>query len=55
MRIFISWSGEASHEVAVGLKHWLPNLFQAIKAEAVFLSSQDIEKGTPWFVQLERS
>ena len=39
----------ASHDVAKALKIWLPNLFQPLATEDVFLSSQDIAKGASWF------
>jgi hypothetical protein len=49
MRVFVSWSGEASHHVAKALKEWLPNVIQAVD---VFLSSEDIAKGSQWFREL---
>jgi hypothetical protein len=49
MKVFVSWSGEASHEVAKALKDWLPNVIQAVD---VFLSSDDIAKGSHWFHEL---
>lgn len=52
MKIFISWSGPASHVAAGALKGWLPNVFQAIEADDVFLSSEDIAKGSVWFTEL---
>lgn len=52
MKIFISWSGDASHAVAKALKDWLPNVFQAIQASDVFLSSEDIPIGSQWFNEL---
>lgn len=59
MKIFISWSGEASHDVAKALKAWLPDVFQALNPDDVFLSSQDVVLGTQWFSEmgkvLERS
>lgn len=52
MKIFISWSGDASEEVAKALKDWLPNVFQAIQPGDVFLSSTDIPVGSQWFLEL---
>ena len=52
MNIFISWSGEASHDVAKALKAWLPDIFQALNADDVFLSSQDVALGTQWFAEM---
>jgi len=49
VRVFVSWSGEASHDVAQALKSWLPVVLQGVD---VFLSSEDIDKGTPWFEAL---
>jgi hypothetical protein len=49
MKVFVSWSGEASHDVARALKDWLPNVIQAVD---VFLSSEDIAKGSQWFREL---
>src|SRR5262245_29453457 len=54
MKIFISWSGDASHLVAKALKEWLPNVFQAVNTEGVFLSSSDVALGTQWFHELAR-
>ncbi|MFI5635113.1 TIR domain-containing protein [Streptomyces sp. NPDC051664] len=42
MRVFISWSGQASRMCAEALRDWLPYMNQAIEP---FVSSQDISKG----------
>ncbi|HTU67765.1 MAG TPA: TIR domain-containing protein [Steroidobacteraceae bacterium] len=49
MKVFVSWSGVASHEVAKAIKDWLPNVIQSVD---VFLSSEDIAKGEQWFTSL---
>ncbi len=49
MKIFVSWSGSASLEVAQAFKEWLPNVIQAISEDQIFLSSEDIDKGARWF------
>lgn len=45
MKIFVSWSGETSHEIARELKEWLPLVHQKLEP---FMSSEDIEKGARW-------
>lgn len=45
MKIFISWSGTTSRQVAEALKEWLP--FVINEAEA-WVSSRDIESGQNW-------
>lgn len=51
MKIFVSWSGTVSHAVAKALKDWLPEVIQAVE---VFLSSEDIAKGSQWFSVLNK-
>lgn len=46
MNIFLSWSGARSHAVAELLKDWLSSVIQASRP---WISSQDIDKGSLWF------
>jgi hypothetical protein len=45
MRVFVSWSGDASRNAAELMKSWLPNVIQQLE---VWVSSQDIGKGEKW-------
>ncbi len=54
MKIFISWSGDPSHELAKALKTWLPRVFQSMDEDDVSLSSSDISLGSVWFPELAR-
>ncbi|NUN61592.1 MAG: TIR domain-containing protein [Burkholderiaceae bacterium] len=49
MKIFLSWSGGLSHEVAKALLTWLPQVINALEP---WLSSQAIEKGARWFEEI---
>lgn len=48
-KVFISWSGKASHAVATTLYNWLPVVLQSVKP---FISSEDLRKGGRWVSQL---
>lgn len=45
MKIFISWSGDVSRNMAGILKKWIPCFFESVE---VFFSPDDIEKGRNW-------
>lgn len=45
MKIFISWSGDLSHNVAMVLREWIPCVLQTVEP---YVSSEDIDKGTRW-------
>ena len=45
MKIFISWSKQKSHEMAIVFRDWLPSVIQSLEP---FVSSEEIDKGTRW-------
>jgi hypothetical protein len=45
MKVFISWSGEQSKQIAEIIRNWLPNVIQAV---VPYFSPDDTAKGTRW-------
>ncbi|MCL2495284.1 MAG: toll/interleukin-1 receptor domain-containing protein [Oscillospiraceae bacterium] len=50
MRVFISWSGERSHQVANALKEFVGDIIQSVTP---FVSDQDITSGERWAERLK--
>ncbi len=51
MKIFISWSGVASQQIAQELREWLPLVFPVLKP---FITTSDIEKGARWASEIAK-
>ena len=51
MKVFLSWSGTTSREVAEALADWLPKVVQGVEP---FVSAKDIDKGANWTAELAR-
>lgn len=49
MKVFISWSGERSRDVANLMHEWISCVLQAVKP---WVSTRDIDRGALWFGQI---
>ena len=51
MKVFLSWSGAMSKDVASVLYTWLPQVIQVIRP---WMSSEDIDRGARWSAEVAR-
>ena len=51
MKVFISWSGSKSQEVAKILKQWIPCVIQSVEP---YFSSADTDKGARWSTDIAK-
>jgi len=48
-KVFISWSGDLSRQLAEAVRNWLPGVLQYVKP---YFTPDDIEKGTKWSTEI---
>ena len=51
MKVFISWSGELSNNLAEEFRTWLPGALQSVKP---YFTPSDIEKGARWNTEISK-
>lgn len=52
MKIFLSWSGQKSQQIANELSKWIPTVLQSTKP---YFSPSDIEKGSKWDSEITKN
>lgn len=48
-KVFISWSGELSKQIAEAIRSWLPSVLQSVKP---YYTPNDINKGSRWNTEI---
>ena len=51
MKLFISWSGAASQQIAEELRKWIPLILPAVRP---FITTTDLDKGAKWLSEISR-
>jgi hypothetical protein len=51
MKVFVSWSGDHSRQLAEAIHEWLPNVMQFTKP---FFTPTDIDKGARWHNEISK-
>jgi hypothetical protein len=51
MKVFISWSGDLSKNIAEIFRQWIPSVIQAVKP---YYSPDDVTKGTRWSTEISK-
>ena len=51
MKLFISWSGPLSQQVANVLRDWIPKALQSVNP---FMSASDVDKGARWAINISQ-
>ena len=51
MKVFISWSGDLSNNLAEAFRTWLPGALQTVHP---YFTPADIEKGTRWNSEISK-
>ena len=49
MKVFISWSGDRSRNIALALKDWIPCVLQSVQP---FMSERDVVPGSGWLGEI---
>ena len=49
MRVFISWSGELSRQLAEAVRNWLPSALQYVRP---YFTPADVDKGAKWATEI---